>query len=782
MEPGKVKLAVRELVEFVLRQGSIEAGGLVGSNRMVLGTIAHKKVQQAMDAHYEAEVPLKYEVNYEGINFLIEGRADGIIQDLIGITIDEIKSTNTRLDAIDENYNHLHWAQAKCYAYIYAKEQGLSHVGVRLTYYHLGTKKIKHLTKQYTFQALESFFEDLLARYGMWVKWQNEWWDKRNSSLKQYVFPFESYRVGQREMAVTIYKSILGGNKLYVNAPTGTGKTISTLFPTVKAMGEGHVKKIFYLTAKTITRTVAEDTVRMMYEGGAKLKSITLTAKDKICPLAERKCTKEDCQFANGHFDRVEEALKDALDNCDIFTRERVEFYAHKHCVCPFEFALDLSLYVDIIICDYNYVFDPTASLKRFQDNKEFVILIDEAHNLVDRAREMFSATLSKQGALQAKKAIGKDYARVGQTLVKINKYLLDIKKSYMELSDSYIRKEKPKELKELVRDYIEATDEKLQEGGRDLPSDFIDFYFEAHQFLKIYELFDEKYISFAESMGHDVRLKMYCLDPSYLISEILSTCKSAVFFSATLLPIQYYKYMLGGTADAAIYLPSVFDGENSLRLIARDVSTRYQHREMSYDKIASYINQVAKGKVGNYMIFFPSYQYMMDTYEVFSKSYPTYQVAIQKNSMSEEERESFLHQFVEDPKETRIGFCVLGGIFSEGIDLTGDRLIGVVIVGVGLPQIGLERDLIKYYFDEKEMDGYHYAYTYPGMNKVLQAMGRLIRTERDRGVVLLIDDRYLTPFYKGLMPEHLLPIQTVERQTVEEKIENFWDKMPKYQ
>ena len=773
MKEEKIKLSVRDLVETVLKQGSIEAGGLVSSNRAVLGTLAHKKVQQAMDAHYEAEVPLFYETSYESIPFVIEGRADGIIQSLVGVTIDEIKSTTTRLDIIDEEYNLLHWAQAKCYGFIYSKQNGLS--CIRLTYYHLHTKKMKHLTKHYTFVELESFFEDLIKRYGSWVKWQRDWYEKRNESLKNYAFPFEQYRPGQREMAVMIYKSILERQKLYINAPTGTGKTISTLFPTIKAMGEGYVKKVFYLTAKTITRTVAEDTVRLMYKGGAKLKSITLTAKDKICFLEERKCTSEDCIYANGHFNRIDEAIKDALDHEDLLTRERVSAYAQKHKVCPFELSLDLALYMDVIICDYNYIFDPTASLKRFKDNKDFVILVDEAHNLVDRGREMFSANLSKQRIALAKKAIGKQYPTIGQALGRIGNYLKEIKKDYMELSGSYISKEHPRALKELVKHYIEMVDERLQEGIGELPSDFIDFYFEAQNFLKIYELYDERYVTYGEGYGKEVRVKMFCLDPSYLISDILSTCKSAIFFSATLLPIEYYQYMLGGIEDKAIYLPSVFDKTRNLRLIAKDISTRYQHREKSYVGIADYMEKLTSQVVGNYMVFFPSYQYMEEVYKVCEESYPHLRVRMQKSSMNEEEREAYLAQFEKVPRETVIGFCVLGGIFSEGIDLKGDRLIGVMVVGVGLPQIGLERDLIKYYFDEKGMDGYHYAYTYPGMNKVLQAVGRLIRTEEDRGIVLLIDDRYMTSLYQSLLPEHLLPYKITTRSQIEEEVRSFW-------
>lgn len=772
-----VKLAVRELVEAVLRRGSIETSGLVGSNRMLLGTIAHKKVQQSMDAHYESEVPLIYETTYEEITFIIEGRVDGIIRNLVGITIDEIKSTYTPLDEIDEGYNIQHWAQAKCYAYIYAMQQGLKEVDVRLTYYNLTTKKMKHLVRSYQVEKLEDFFIGLLKAYAKGVKWQSNWAKERNASLKKYQFPFSTYRKGQREMAGTIYKSIIKNTTLYVNAPTGTGKTISTLFPAVKAMGEGYLEKIFYITAKTITRKVAEDTIEKMHQGGAYLKSITLTAKDKICLIeGERKCSKAYCKFADGHFDRVDEAIWDALTTCDRFTRDKIKEYAKKHCVCPFELALDLTYYMDIIVCDYNHIFDPVVALKRFQEDKEnkFVILIDEAHNLTERAREMFSKGISSGMIQYASKAVPRSFTSIKQALKKIEKYFIQVECMYL-VSGSYMSKEAPEELKSLIRLFIEVTDAKLQEGIGELPTPFIDFYFEMQRFLKIYELFDERYVTYAERRGKEIYLKMFCLDPSFLVKKVVDAYQSTIFFSATLLPIQYYKYMLGGIEDKAISVPSIFESSQSLRLVATDISTRYHHRNNSYMKIAQYIYSVVHAKKGNYMVFFPSYDYMIKCYEAFLETYRGYKVVVQEVGMTDTEKEEFLARFEETPLETTIGFCVLGGNFSEGIDLTGDKLIGVIVVGVGLPQVGTERNLIKYYFDELNLEGYHYAYTYPGMNKVLQGIGRLIRTKEDYGIILLIDDRYNTPLYRALLPIHLLPVVTVTQETIESELVKFW-------
>ena len=781
---GLVNISVRELVEFVLRSGSIFAS-FVSRARAVEGTMAHKKIQSAMDANYEKEVKLVHEYEVSGITFVIEGRADGIIRDLIAVTIDEIKSTRTSLDVIDEDYNPLHWAQAKCYAYFYATQNHLKDMNVRLTYYNLDTKETKHLINVYTYEELEVFFSALIEKYALWIRFYMDWSKERTSYLKALRFPFDEYRIGQRELAVNVYKSITGGNKLYVNAPTGIGKTISTLFPALKAMGEGHVGKIFYLTAKTITRTVAEKSIQMIYDQGTRVKAITLTAKDKICFLEERSCHPDFCSYADGHFDRVDEAVYDAITHTDLFTREVIEEYAKKYGVCPFELSLDLAVYADVVICDYNYIFDPTVALKRFLDQRDFVILVDEAHNLVDRAREMYSESMSKAQLLSVKRSISKQYPTIAKEIGKLNEYLISIRKDYIDLTGSMISKEAPTKFNRMVRSFINECDKKLQKGAmHKLPQDLLELYFRGYNFNKICEFFDERYITYGDQVEGDLILKLSCMDPSYLIGNMISTCKSVIFFSATLMPIDYYKYMLGGEGERAIALPSPFDTKHALKLIATDVSTRYQHRQKSYRKICEYIIKVSKQKVGNYMVFFPSYKYMKDVYSYYEQYKADREerqraepiIYMQDSNMDEESREVFLARFEPNPTKTQIGFCVLGGIFSEGIDLTEDRLIGVMVVSVGLPQIGLERDLIKYHFEERDKEGYHYAYTYPGMNKVLQAVGRLIRTKRDKGIILMIDDRFNTPLYSSLMPLEYNDRWCTTLSHIEDQVARFWE------
>lgn len=778
IDAGIVYVSVRELIEFILRKGSLDSS-FVSINRMALGIKAHKKIQKSMAENYEKEVTLKQEVTEEGITFVIEGRADGIITTLGNITIDEIKSTTMPLDQIDKDFNEMHFAQAKCYAYMYAKDHNLSQVEVQLTYYNINTEEIKRLNQMFSFNELEKFFMDLIRKYVVWVKWSLDHMKRRTSAMKNLTFPFETYREGQRPMSIAVYRSIVAGDDLYINAPTGIGKTLSTLFPSLKAMGEGHVAKIFYLTAKTITRTVAEDAIHKLYhtsDDPMPLKSITLTAKQKLCFCEEVKCTPEYCPYANGHFDRVNTAIMDALLNTDIFTREEVEKYARKHKVCPFEFSLDLALFMDVIICDYNYIFDTEVALKRFSDSKYYVILIDEAHNLADRAREMYSETVSKKNVLMVKNLVAKTHPGIARSLDKINRHLFQLKKEYLVLGNGLVTSDPPKDFNKLIRNFIKECDICFNERGRgNIPGELLDLYFTAYKFTKIFEMFDQNYVTYAAEENQDVILKLFCIDPSLIIAKTLSNCRSTIFFSATLLPMAYYKYMLGGSKAKEIYFASPFKKEASLKLIASDVSTRYQHRPLSYNKIKSYIETTLEAKPGNYIVFFPSYQYMLAVYEVMKESSLFNLIDIQSPDMKEDDKEAFLEGFVSNPESTRIAFCVLGGIFSEGIDLTDDRLIGVIIVSVGLPQIGLEREIIKDYFDKRGQEGYHYAYTFPGFNKVLQAAGRLIRTERDRGIILLIDDRFNTLFYKNLFPEEWKNYQVVTQKTIKKVLDDFW-------
>lgn len=800
-----VKISVRNLVEFILRSGDIVASesGLADPDAMQEGTRIHKKLQKKMGSSYRAEVPLSITlpITYDGVELemTVEGRADGIFPDETGdgVIIDEIKGVYRYVSTMREPVG-VHRAQALCYAYIYALQQNLKEIGVRMTYCHIPTEEVRYFSEKLTQKELEEWFLALVKEYAKWAAWQIKWLECRNASIKRVEFPFP-YREGQKNLVTGVYQSILREKRLYIEAPTGVGKTISTVFPTVKSMGEGLTEKIFYLTAKTITRTVAEEVFSQLATQDMQLKWITLTAKEKICILDKPQCNPGSCPRALGHFDRVNDAVFDLLTRENHISRETILTYAEKHNVCPFEMSLDVSTWCDAIIGDYNYAFDPTASLKRFFANEkknDYVFLVDEAHNLVDRAREMYSATLKKEDFLAAKKLVSAHNRKLARSLENCNKALLELKRECDELQLYDSIEIEPFVLKllrlvNIFEEFLQNRPDKAWEGPKDtsVPLDndakeqLLNFYFEIRSFLSIYETLDDKYTIYANYAGDgSFLLHLQCMDPSTNLDNCFKKGKCAVLFSATLLPITYYREQLAGREDDyAIYAPSPFSQKNRLLMIGRNVSTKYTRRgPAEYQKIAEYIVNFISSKTGNYLVFFPSYRMMQDIQEyienlLYELSFPV-NIHIQENLMTEEEREEFLSYFQDTPKTTTLGLCVMGGIFGEGIDLKDSRLIGAVIVGTGLPMVCTENELFREYFDEQKGTGFDYAYQYPGMNKVLQAAGRVIRTDTDRGAILLLDERFLQPSYQKLFPREWYPYEIVNQITMKQHLESFWN------
>lgn len=792
-----IRISVRNLVEFILRSGDIDnRKRATADNAMAEGGRIHRMIQKRMGSNYDAEVSLSYRYQTDNYDIVLEGRADGIIHDDI-ITIDEIKGTYRHLDKLKEPVP-VHLAQAKCYAFMYshAQQKPVAIMGVRMTYCNMDTEEIRYFDYQYTFEELEDWFGKVILEYKKWADMEYEWNITRQSSIKQLLFPFP-YREGQKQLASYVYQTIVHKKKLFLEAPTGVGKTISTVFPSIKAIGEEKARKLFYFTAKTITRTVAENTFSILRNHGLHFKSVIITAKDKICFMEETECNPEYCPYAKGHLDRINDALFDILTHEESYTREMIEQYAKKHEVCPFEMSLDISLFTDGIICDYNYLFDPHVYLKRFFSEGvkgEYLFLIDEAHNLVERGREMYSASIIKEDFLSLKKAVKVYDSKMEKQLEKCNHELLHLKR---ECEDICVLDDISAFIRALERLYV--TMEAYLENHEESPvrEEVLDFYFEVSHFLMIYENMDSKYItySFIQNNG-DFALRLFCVDPSTNLANCMERGISTTLFSATLLPIQYHKKLLGGTPeDYEVYAKATFDSKRRELLIAADVTSKYSRRgEKEYKKIASYIYKIVKSKQGNYFAFFPSHAFLQKVYDSYQMMYgddDEVECLIQNDYMKEEEREAFLSHFtgnedvdieehiqmrieVEEEKSL-IGFCVMGGIFSEGIDLKKDCLIGAIIVGTGIPLVCKERELIREYFDEKDGRGYEYAYEFPGMNKVLQASGRVIRTNEDIGVVALLDERFLSNSYQKLFPVEWAEHDVVLLSNVKDTMETFW-------
>lgn len=781
MERELVKISVRELVEFILRSGDIDlrTGGKKDTESMQAGARIHRKIQKSMGSEYHAEVTLKHRIVMGKFDLQIEGRADGVI-DGNPVTIDEIKGIYKSLEYLKEPVP-VHLAQAKCYAYIYGLQNEKEQMSVQMTYVNLDTEQIRYFHENYSMADLSEWFEKLIFAYQKWAEFRYEWKQLRNAAIKTLQFPYE-YRQGQKELAGSVYRSILREKRLFIQAPTGTGKTLATIFPSVKAMGEGLSDKIFYLTAKTITRTVAANCLDLLRTQNLRIKSVILTAKEKMCLCEEVNCNPENCPYAKGHFDRINDAVFELLNTeNDQLTRENLQEHAKKWQVCPFELSLELSVWIDFVVCDYNYAFDPRAHLKRFfsEGKKEdYVFLIDEAHNLVERARTMYSASICKEDFLELKKMIRGKAPKLEKQLKKSNSNLLELKReceNYEVLADINALYLQLLSLSGELQEYLEIVeDPEIKEKATEV-------YLNLRTFLNTYEVLDESYTIYTQLCGDGkFRLNLFCIHPANRLKEYLQHGRGCVFFSATFLPILYYKELLSGdTKDYAVYATSCFPPENELVFIGNDVTTKYTRRgKTEYEKISSYIEETVHCRKGNYLIFFPSYEMLKNVYEIFkdSKMGSSCVCRLQSPQMSEEEREEFLKEFEREQENSLLGFCVMGGVFSEGIDLTEEKLIGALIVGTGLPMVCIERELLKQYFDKRGLGGFDYAYLYPGMNKVLQSAGRVIRTMNDKGCVLLLDERFLRKEYQNLFPREWQQVISGNVSKLPAVLKKFWE------
>lgn len=838
----QVAISVRNLVEFLMREGDIDdrrSGGVDSLTAMAAGAKIHKRIQKSEGSFYHAEVGLSFVMSYDEFDLGVEGRADGLIYDedeagnivgvasggaavsargagaYVNVIVDEIKGMYADVMSFTEPIP-VHEAQAKCYAFILANENNLPAVDVRLTYVNIETDEMKQLVSTYTFDELSDWFYKLIEEYRPWAEIQYVHRKERNASIKGLPFPYE-YRPGQKKLVTDVYRCISSENNLFIQAPTGTGKTIATMYPAVMAMGQDMSERIFYLSAKTATASVAKETVSLLREGGFCGKCVQITAKDKACVLDERACNPDDCGRAKGHLDRINEALFDVITHESVITREVISEYADKHKVCPFELSLDVSSWMDVIICDYNYVFDPNVYLKRFfADGRpgENIFLIDEAHNMVDRAREMYSETIIKEDILYVKGFVKNYSKKTASALEKLNKLLLAYKKEYENAKNdaalgyengfhkagsSFIRIPDIDSMIYAMSNVYMYFEELLAKNIKfgEHQDDFMDLFFKVRNFMNILEGYDTKhYVTYCDvSDEKQFCFHLYCVDPSAQLQTRLDMSRSAIYFSATLLPINYYKSLLTTEQNAyAIYADSVFDTNNRLLCIGNDVSSKYNRRgHDEYRKFADYVKTITRRKKGNYMVFCPSYAFIDNVAELIRQdidnpfdtgmddlpfgcdtSLP--KILIQSRNMNEREREDFLNEFSYEHENGMVAFCTLGGIFSEGIDLTEDKLIGVIVVGAGLPQVCQERQIMSDFFEENGRNGFEFAYLYPGINKVIQAAGRLIRTDKDRGVIALLDERFLLRAYKNCFPREWADARSVSILECEYAVDEFWN------
>lgn len=799
---------VRELVAFVLKRGDL--GGerdFMGRDRALAGTRGHQRLQRSRPSGYQKEVLLHHDIETDEFILRIRGRIDGLLIGPESVLLEEIKTVR---GAWDRQADPLHWAQAKCYGFFYAQRNGLDVLTLQLTYLELETGNVTELREQHSLAELSAFFEEISAIYLDWVREEHRWRLLRDETIRALEFPFP-YRQGQRELAVAAYRTLANGGRLFLEAPTGIGKTISVLFPAVKTMGEGKLERIFYLTARTVGRTIAQKAFADMRKAGLRIRTVTLTAKEKVCVRDGEPCDIATCPLARGYYDRRKPAIRVALQREEI-TRDVLNEIAEKHQVCPFELSLDVSSWADAVICDYNYVFDPKVYLRRHFDEEggDYAFLVDEAHNLVDRAREMFSAEITS-GEIQAVRraiqsalpACAKKLAQFISAIEQLSGHIASASESHIDFAASgefdfsaadttqksaqpsvksresniVTRREFPAELLPALDDALEKVEVWLTKNEPAVfRNDLLILFFRLNSFRRTAELYDERFVTIIES-ARELRVRLFCVDPSFLLRQALARGKSAIFFSATLAPMDYYRALLGGDAsDPALQLKSPFPPEHLAVLVHGRIKTHFKARGESLKEVVEATAALVQGRRGNYLVYFPSYQYLAMAHEQFRAAHPKVATLAQSPGMNEAEREAFLAAFSVEHGETLAGFAVLGGIFGEGIDLAGDRLIGAVIVGVGLPQLCVERDLIRDYFQGQGGSGFDYAYTFPGMNRVLQAIGRVIRSENDRGVVLLIDARFTEARYRRLFPTWWRWLRVADIRTIQNMIKQFWN------
>lgn len=767
----EILLGVHQLIDFVMRSGDIDS--LYRSRRrMQEGIRIHKRIQSGYGSAYQKEVPFVDVTVLEGVSFRVSGRADGVLEDPHNPMIDEIKSTGRRLEDLEEDDHPLHWAQVMCYGYFYCKERQRKEIRLQLTYVNTEDEETsKTFLRKVSFAQLREFYEDLLSQYLDFSKARLAWRRKRDACLETLAFPYGSFRPGQRQMAVGVFQAIEEGKKLFVQAPTGIGKTISALYPALCSIPRQRLDIVYYLTARTSTQREVTKALKQMDEEGLALKSVILTAKEKICLNDKVRCNPEECPYAKGHFDRVNEAIFTAFQEEDRLDRVTITEFSERFRMCPHEFQLDMANYADLVCCDYNYFFDPAVSRRRAEeeDEKKLVILVDEAHNLVDRGRDMYSAELNS-GSFDTLLSIfeGTEYGAVQKDLKKALRIMDDFFLAHGD-RPATATQDHPSDLVDLCQKLTQDLDPFLtRETDHPDYEQVRSFFFELVRFCRIDEFWMEGFTQLLYQTGGKLLWRIQCLDSSHLMKAILERARAATFFSATMTPLSYYVRLLGGEKESwTMDLPSPFPADH-LQVRILPLSVRYGDRARNMTRLLDALEMFRKQNPGNAMIFFPSYSYLDQCYRAYLSRLPKGAAPPLKQEMggSEDEKRQLLAAYEEE--EGVLGFFVLGGLFAEGIDLQGKALTACMVVSVGLPGLSFERNVTKDYYRSQGWDGFAMAYTYPGMNKVLQAAGRLIRGPEDHGSLLLVDDRFQRPLYRRLMPTYWDPRNFSEIPTVE--------------
>ncbi len=828
---GCVELSVRELCALAYKGGSLDTR--LPSKSWILraaeGRDVHRQLQASRGPDYHAEVMLRNRCRCGDLEFSVSGRADGVYCEPDGTcVVEEIKSVSGPAFGLAALYAKAprarDLAQLSCYGYFLCVARGLPSVTLRLTYAEAGEEQeVAHTDAIMSADHLRELYVAMLAVILPQAQDLVVRETQVREACRRALFPYPEMRASQQDMIRECWRDMRRGQTLFAQAPTGIGKTISTLYPAVRCLGEKICDKIFYLTAKGSTRREAFAAAGRMAEAGTPVRACVITARESACVCQAAResgdrltnfCNPDCCPYAKGYYDRVEGVITTLLDSGTLFSGLTIREAALAGRVCPYELALDLSERCEIVICDYNYVFSPQVYLRRYladgipnTDGHRYIFLVDEAHNLADRARDMYSGMLclsdvtAAQGAMniwekQSEQMLFPDEDCAQHGRVTMTASLLDDLAGTLSRmagrcagtestgSDGIRRgvsleREAPALLCETVEALSRQCDIWLRHNPMHPLYRMVDTLAASLRVFRVATAYyDSHFVTFTETEGEEVRVRLVCLDPSGILEPILAKAQSRVLFSATLTPTDYFADILGGgKAGVTARFDSPFPPDHLCVAVADKISTRYEDRDASLRRVVSYIVATVSARPGNYMVCFPSYAYLEKAHALFTKKYPRVRTVVQTPGMTHTQREDFINAFHPDSHRLLIGFCVLGGSFSEGVDLPGSCLIGALIVGVGIPGLSNERNIMKEYYDEtREGEGYAYAYTYPGMNHVLQAAGRVIRRPEDRGVVVLLDDRYLGEPYLHLYPPHWQNMNAVgDPASLAELLGRFW-------
>ena len=784
-ETGLLYVEIGELCQYVLRGGSLDPFMYPGNK------CGHSIVSKTAFAEPpSASTMYGTEVDFDGVGAYVYTHDLGFYNKNTG-EIEKTIVVDYPLDYIDYGLLELSVNEHMAMAYILCSRLGLDSVKINLTFERSGKDEERVFSQEYSFETLEKNFELLVALFAPFASIIKEKSTTVIDQLDTMRFPFEGgARDGQREFIYDVARAIKAKKRIVVEAPTGTGKTMASIYPSLKALGKGSADKIFYLTGKTTTAIAAINAVEILREQATELRAIHISAKDKCCvtygPKAIKRCDGAHCPVAKDYFDKINVALLDILESHRIYTKDVIDEVAARYGVCAYELSLELSEWCEVVICDYNYLFDLQAYLKRYFEvspKERFVFLIDEAHNLPDRAREMYSVTLTKTMFEEISGRFPRidGYGAICSEVIRLFDELHALAMTEKTEMDGdvygfYMNSEPPSTIYEMFASFVVICKRALKTADDDQVHEV---FIEARKLTKILDIYDDKrFTMFVEAKNDEVSLRIMCLDPSDMLNNYMQCGICSVLFSATLTPLDYFTDVLGCKRATTLSLPSPFDKENQCLICINNISTRYADRNASARSVANIIRAMIAGKSGNYIVYFPSYSYLTEVMELFKEKYPQIAVTAQSRSMSERAKAEFLDSFDDKKGDTLVGFCVMGGSFSEGIDLRGERLIGAMIVGVGLPTISTELNIIKEHYDKTRENGYAYAYTYPGMIKVTQAAGRVIRSDDERGVVILVDDRFATPDYREIMPEYWSHMKFMNNaKDLLNEINSFWKK-----